>query len=395
VKSAGWEIIEKMKSAAEIREFVKRWAGQAGFQLSGMVGVPPEGFGELHHFPDWVAEGRAGEMEYLKSRNEAGELKRAHLHHVAPWAKSVIVCAINYNSDQPYSTEVQDSERGWISRYAWFKNADAGKATDYHDAVLARLRRVEAALHEVAGELSPGPVQTRCYVDTGPLVERVYAKYAGIGWLAKNTCVINQSYGSWLFLGTILTSIEMQDDAAALAAPPDRCGSCTRCIEACPTNALIAPYQMDATRCISYLTIEKRGDIPMEFRDKMGNNIFGCDICQDVCPWNGHAQPNGQVVGKTPRKMPVTSTPEFQPREELVAPKLEELARLSRDEFNRMFRGSPIKRAKYQGLRRNIAVTMGNSEDPQFVPVLEEMSRDEDANIAEHARWALQKLNSK
>jgi epoxyqueuosine reductase len=367
-------------------------ARQAGFEPSGIVGVPPEGLPELDYFPGWVEAGRAGEMEYLKGRNEAGELKRAHLHNVAPWARSVIVCAINYSTEQPYSTEIKDPERGWISRYAWFRQAE-GKATDYHDALLARLRRVETKLQEHAGELTSDPLQTRCYVDTGPVVERVYAKYAGIGWLAKNTCLINQSSGSWLFLGTILTSIEVPLDAG-MSAPADRCGSCTRCIEACPTEALVAPYQMDARRCISYLTIEKRGDIPLEFRDKMGNNIFGCDICQDVCPWNGHAMPNSQVIGKTPRRMPVTNAPEFQPREELVAPKLEWLAEMSREEFNRMFRGSAIKRAKHQGIRRNIAVTMGNSGNARFVPLLEEMLKDEDANVAEHARWALQKLNT-
>src|SRR4051812_24843497 len=160
-------------------------------------------------------------MDYLKSRNEAGNLKRASIVNIAPWAKSVIVCAINYNSDQPYSTEVSDSQRGWISRYSWFKSS-TGKAMDYHDAILARLRRVEAMLQQHSAELSDEPLQTRCYVDTGPLVERVYAKYAGIGWLGKNTCLINQNYGSWLFLGTILTSITLDDEeAAGMAVSPD------------------------------------------------------------------------------------------------------------------------------------------------------------------------------
>src|SRR6185312_10204816 len=304
----------------------------------------------------------------------------------APWARSVVVCAINYNTDKPYSTEMKDASRGWISRYAWFGNSETGKATDYHEAILARLRRVEAQIQAHAAEFCAEPSQMRCYVDTGPLVERVYAKYAGIGWLAKNTCIINQEYGSWLFLGTIVTSIVLprEDSREALASPPaDRCGSCTRCIEACPTDALIAPYKMDATRCISYLTIEKRGEIPEEFRGQMGNNVFGCDICQDVCPWNGHARSNVGVEGKPPRVMPVTRADEFQAREELVAPPLTELAKLDRDGFNRMFRGSPIKRTKYQGFRRNVAVSMANSGDARLRPALEEMAKDEDAVVAE------------
>jgi epoxyqueuosine reductase len=383
-----------VKQPSEIRKTVTQYAEEAGFELSGIVGVPAGGLRELEHFSTWIEQGRAGEMEYLKSRNENGELKRAAIGNIAPWAKSVIVCAINYNADQPYSTEIRGQERGWISRYAWFKSAE-GKATDYHDAILTRLRRVEAMLQEHCAGFSEAPLQTRCYVDTGPLVERVYAKYAGIGWLGKNTCVINQNYGSWLFLGTILTSITLDDEeAASLAAPPDRCGSCTRCIEACPTDALTAPYQMDATRCIAYLTIEKRGEIPIEFRDQIGNNVFGCDICQDVCPWNGHAQPNTGVVGKAPRQMPFTRAEEFQPRQELVAPPLERLAKMSREEFNAAFRGSPIKRAKYRGFRRNAAVVMGNSGNAAFSPTLEELSNDEDAQVAEHAHWALQKLNS-
>ena len=375
-------------------EQVRAHARRAGFDLCGVAKVPHDGdFDELAHFSVWLSEGRAGEMEYLKARNEQGELKRAALRNVAPWARSVVICALNYNSSQPYSTEMTDNSRGWISRYAWFGDKD--KATDYHDVVLSRLRDVEADLHVEADRVGK-PLQTRCYVDTGPLVERVYAKYAGIGWIAKNTCIINQSLGSWLFLGTILTSLEFADDApaATLSIAADRCGSCTRCIEACPTGALTEPYKMDARLCISYLTIEKRGQIPEELRGQMGTNVFGCDICQDVCPWNGHAVQNEKVIGRAPRAMPVSSAPEFQPREELIAPRLEWLATMSREDFNQRFRGSPIKRAKYQGIRRNAIVSMGNSRDPQFMPLLERFSRDEDSVVAEHARWALQKLKS-
>lgn len=268
----------KMPQIQSITERIRGFASEAGFESCGVVPMSADGgIAELQHFADWIAAGRAGEMTYLEARNEAGELKRAALRNVAPWARSVIVCAINYNTDKPYSTEVVDSGRGWISRYAWFGTREGEKATDYHDAVLARLKQVESELQKHAAEFSGDILQTRCYVDTGPIVERVFAKYAGTGWLAKNTCVINQQYGSWLFLGTILTSIELREEEAKAVfanVPADRCGSCTRCIEACPTNALVTPYQMDARRCISYLTIEKRGSIPEEFRAQMATTYL-------------------------------------------------------------------------------------------------------------------------
>ncbi len=208
------------------------------------------------------------------------------------------------------------------------------------------------------------------------MIERVVAQQAGIGWIGKNTCVLNQELGSWLFLGVILTSLALTPDLSAA----DRCGSCTRCIDACPTAAFPAPYQLDATKCISYLTIEKRGDIPLELREGIGRQVYGCDICQDVCPWN--------------RRAPITSVAQFRPRPGLVNPELEWLASLTVEEFRDFFRGSPIKRAKYTGLRRNIAVAMGNSGDRRFVPTLESLAQDEDANVAEHARWALGRIEN-
>ena len=222
----------------------------------------------------------------------------------------------------------------------------------------------------------PAP-RTWCYVDTGPMIERIFAKYAGIGWIGKNTCILNEELGSWLFLGVMLTSLELRPDLPA----PDRCGSCTRCLDACPTNAFPAPYQLDATKCISYLTIEKRGSIPEELRAGIGRQVFGCDICQDVCPWN--------------REAPVSSLTEFIARPELVNPELEWLARMSIDEFREIFRGSPVKRARLNGLRRNVAIAMGNSGDERFVAVLEELSCDGDPMVSEHARWALQRLRKK
>jgi epoxyqueuosine reductase len=365
-----------MPSAEEITVLAKRAAREAGFDRAGVA--PVCDLPELDRFQEWVAAGRAGEMKYMEARDDSGRLKRASLRSAAPWARSVVVCAINYNTAQAYSTQVKDSERGWISRYAWGRE-------DYHEAVMRRLRVVEGKLldacrprgEEVPATAGGGPaLRTRCYVDTGPIVERVYAKYAGIGWIGKNTCILNQKLGSWLFLGVILTSFDLAPDLPA----PDRCGSCTRCIEACPTDALIAPYQLDSNKCISYLTIEKQGAIPEDMREGMGRHLFGCDICQDVCPWN--------------RKAPVATAAEFQPREGLVNPALEWLAEMKAEEFRERFRRSPVRRTKLSGLRRNAVIAMGNSGDRRFLGPLRKLSQDEDVVVAEHARWAARKLNS-
>ena len=352
-----------MNQITNITDIAKQAAREAGFELAGVA--PVRDFDELDRFREWIAAGRAGEMKYMEARDQSGSLKRASLRSTLPWVRSVIVCAINYNTAQPYSTEVNDPQRGWIARYAWGQQ-------DYHEAVLNRLRAVESRLRASAGS---SELQTRCYVDTGPLVERVYAKYAGIGWIGKNTCILNQKMGSWLFLGVILTSLELEPDLPA----PDRCGSCTRCIDACPTDALVAPYQLDSNRCISYLTIEKRGVIPEEMRTGMGREVFGCDICQDVCPWN--------------RKAPATEAAEFQPREGLVNPALEWLAGMSDEEFREKLRGSAVRRAKRSGLRRNAVIAMGNSGDERFGPLLERLKTDEDSVAAESAEWAAKRLS--
>lgn len=374
---------------------IKQCARDAGFDLCGIA--PVRDFAELQVFPAWIAAGKHGEMKYMAARNKsnknnnedgAGELKRASLARVAPWARSVIVCAINYNTAHPYSTQAQlhaeNASRGWISRYAWARE-------DYHDAVLSRLRQLEIKLENelrplqnATGNWLPatGNLHFRSYVDTGPLIERVYAKYAGIGWIGKNTCIINQQLGSWLFLGVILTSLDVAMESLTAALPaPDRCGTCTRCIAACPTQAITAPGQMDARLCISYLTIEKRGEIPVHLRSDMGRHVFGCDICQDVCPWN--------------RKVPATSATEFEPREGLVNPALDWLAEMREQEFQERFRGSPIRRAKLSGLRRNAVIAMGNSGDRKFVPTLKKLCEDPDPVVAEHARWAVAALEQK
>lgn len=356
-------------------QLVQNAATHAGFERVGVAPASHPEMRELEYFSEWVDAGYAGEMEYLKRRTDSGEYKRSSLQQALPWAKSVVVAAMNYNPPAPRSTEPVAPTKGWISRYAL-------SPVDYHETVLAKLRRVESALVEHMHSTGAA-VNTRSYVDTGPVLERVYAKYAGIGWLGKNTCLINQQLGSWIFLGVIVTSLEQSAFVADqhLSVTPDRCGSCTRCIDACPTEAIVAARQLDASRCIAYFTIEKRGSIPEEMREKIGRHVFGCDICQDVCPWN--------------RKAPISANPDFQPDESLVNPDLSQLVRMGREQFRERFCGSPISRAKHSGFLRNIAIAMGNSGLRAFVSELEELANSDDPVVAEHARWAIDRLNSK
>jgi epoxyqueuosine reductase len=361
-----------------IQEVVLREAKEAGFATAGIAAVPEPGsaedYAELGLVEPWLEAGRAGEMEYLKRRDDGGRLLRSSLRIALPWARSVIVCAANYNSSMPKSVDPAAPEQGWIARYAWSGRAsDSGEVvpSDYHKVLLRRLRTVESKLKDSLGEF-----ESRCYVDTGPVVERIYTKYAGIGWTGKNTCILNQRLGSWLFLGVMATSIKLPGPVAEV--PADRCGSCRRCIEACPTGALTAPYEMDASLCISYLTIEKRGAIPLELRSRMGRQVFGCDICQDVCPWN--------------RRAPVGDDAELRARGELVNPALEWLAEMDEGGFARFFHGSPVKRTKLSGLRRNVAIAMGNSGARGFLRKLREWSGSEDAVLAEAAAWAMGRI---
>lgn len=358
---------------------VEALARAAGFTTAGIAAVPepgsPEDQEERGRFAGWIEAGRAGEMQYLQRRDEAGRLLRSSVRVVFPWARSVIVCAANYNSAQPRSIDPAAAEAGWIARYAWTgrESSEGGRPTDYHRVLLRRLEGVRAAIAEEAGTF-----ESRCFVDTGPVVERVYARYAGLGWTGKNTCLLNQELGSWLFLAVMVTSLDLPAVRAALA--PDRCGSCTRCLDACPTGALTGPRQMDASLCISYLTIEKRGEIPEGLRSGVGRQVFGCDICQDVCPWN--------------RRAPIAADPELATRPALVNPALDWLASLDEAEFDRWFNGSPVRRAKFQGFRRNVAVAMGNSGQTQFLPTLEGWAKDADPILAETARWGMGKLQS-
>ncbi len=381
-----WQSTYVLLTQALVRELAR----QAGFTLGGVAAIPDAASGESNEerarFAAWIEAGCAGEMEYLKRTDDQGNLLRASARVPFPWARSVIVCAANYDSPHPRSIDASQPGTAWIARYAWSGDKDTQRPADYHKVLLRRLKDMEAKLRESCGNFT-----SRCYVDTGPLVERVYARYAGLGWTGKNTCLINQQKGSYLFLGVILTSLEVASSDHPLPAA-DRCGSCTRCIDACPTQAL-TPYRMDASRCISYLTIEKRGPIlhgetETDLREGMGRNVFGCDICQDVCPWNRKTRPG----------IPASAVPTFDrqlaPREALINPALEWLAAMSEQDFAAWFYGSPVKRARFSGFRRNVAIAMGNSGLRKFIPTLREWSLDPDAGLAAAAAWALRKFET-
>ena len=296
------------------RQTVKRIARECGFELSGIARAEPAA--DFARYEQWSAAGRAGEMRYLTDRR--AELRRDP-RSLLPSARSIICVGKLYNT----SPEIQDPP---ISRYAW------GTA-DYHDVLREGLEQMVERLSGLE------PFEWKICVDTAPLLERTYARQAGLGWIGKNTCLINEPQGSWFFLGEILTSLEIEPDTP----PPDRCGTCTKCIEACPTKA-IDPDGIDSRLCISYLTIELRGPIPEDLQSATGHRIFGCDICQDVCPWNSRA--------------PVTDEPAFAKRE---IPPLDQLAEMTEPEFKAFAKGTPLARPKYVGFQRNVAVARSNS----------------------------------
>jgi epoxyqueuosine reductase len=361
------------------RELARSLALDAGFTEAGLVALPhAHEQRDAARFDEWLQAGRAGTMHYLERRDESARLLRSRVDIPFPWARSVVVVWASYNQPQPHSTDPAAADAGWIARYAWSGRKDAQgvqRASDYHKILLKRMKAVEARLHE-----NFGVFEARAFVDTGPLVERSLAEAAGLGWTGKNTCLIHPKQGSFGFLAVLVTSLEVENQIAPAALQPDRCGSCRRCLEACPTGALIAPYQMDASRCIAYLTIEHRGAIHPEMMEGMGRNVFGCDICQDVCPWN--------------RKAILSIDPELETRSELVNPALETLAAMDKTEFERLFNGSPVCRAGFDGLRRNVAIAMGNSRMKRFAPRLESWAEAADEGLQTAARWALGKLSS-
>lgn len=333
----------------------KTLAHEAGFDLVGVASA--EAPRELAFFAQWVGQGYAGEMAYLTSQVE----KRGDLKVAFPWARSILMVGLQYDTPRPYSTAA-DPERGWISRYAW--------GDDYHDIIKARLDRVVEGLRAEVG-----PFEVRTYADTGPVVERAWAAAAGLGAWGKNACLLHPEHGSWFFLGEVVTDLDLASDGPKA----DMCGSCTACLDACPTGALRAPYVLDATRCISYLTIEVKGAIPEDMRDGVGRHVFGCDICQDVCPWNRKRRHRGE--------------PSFEARPGAAAPDLADLASLDAERFRERFRRSPIKRTKHRGLLRNVAVALGNTGDPSKRPVLERLAQSDNPLVREHALWAIGKLD--
>ncbi len=354
---------------------------EAGFTEAGLVALPHEAEErDAVRFDQWIAEGNAGSMHYLERKGTDGQLLRARVANPFPWARSAIVCFANYNSAEPHSTEPAGQGTGWIARYAFTSKQVQGRRqpSDYHKVLKHRLDALEAQLHAALGNF-----EARAYVDTGPVVERSLAVAAGLGWTGKNTCLIHPKLGSFGFLAVLLTNLSVQADQAPIAVK-DHCGTCRRCIEACPTNALAVPYRMDATRCISYLTIEHKGPIAPELMQGMGRQVFGCDICQDVCPWNQKAM----------RKSPVAQDPDLAPRPELVNPALDWLASLSEADWEQQFNGSPIRRAGFTGLQRNIAIAMGNSGLAHFAPQLEAWSAAADKALRSAAQGALLKLRA-
>jgi epoxyqueuosine reductase len=303
---------------------IKDQARELGFDLCGIA--PAEAYPELSFFQEWLDRGYAGEMAYL-ARSAA---TRADVRHAVDGARSVIVTGTLYNTDRPYSTERVGADTALIARYAW--------GEDYHDVLRARLDALLAWMRDH----TEAPFDARAYVDTGPIQERVYAQYAGLGWIGKNTCLINPEIGSWLFLSEIVCTLPLEPDAPVF----DRCGTCTLCLEACPTGAFVGPHVLDSNRCLSYLTIELRGPIPEAHRAAIGNHVYGCDICQEVCPFN-HAAPH-------------SSDPAWQPRPALDAPNLVEMHSRPDEDLRRAIKGTAMTRTKVAGLRRNLDAAIDN-----------------------------------
>ena len=339
---------------------IKQRAAELGFDLCGIA--PAGAHPELSFFDEWLARGYAGEMHYLQRTAE----RRRDARAVMPSTQSVIVLGTVYNVDRPYSIENADPSRAAIARYAW--------GDDYHEVIRQRMDALVAWLRERCGD----SLETRAYVDTGPIQERVYAQYAGLGWIGKNTCVINPERGSWIFLAEILCSLALEPDTPSL----DQCGACTLCLDACPTGALVAPGVLDSTRCISYLTIELKGAIPDAHRDAIAEHAYGCDICQEVCPWN------------LTRSVPASEDHAWQPRPGLDAPSLLSLWLRSDDELRTLLKGSAMKRAGVKRLRRNLAVAIGNSGDETAAAALEDRAEPscEEQVVREHVDWATRKL---
>ncbi len=341
-------------AALSLETAVKQRANTLGFDLCGIAAaVRPEGFDWLRR---WLDQGFAGEMDYIPRREAAYE----HPSGVLPPVRSVVMLAMNYGKSGEWRVASGENMAGRVASYA-------RGSRDYHDLLRERLKSLADFLHEER----PG-CRTRGCVDTAPLLERDFAKLAGLGWFGKNTMLLNKRIGSFFFLAALLTDVELQPDEPHHTS---HCGTCTRCLDACPTDAFVEPYVLDARKCISYLTIELRDQpIPNELRSQMGDWVFGCDVCQDVCPWN--------------RKAPASPEPALAPREQLNPANLEWLLSLDEASFEAEFAGTPMHRTGRAALLRNAAIALGNSRDPQALPVLERASHDPDPLVREAAEWA-------
>jgi epoxyqueuosine reductase len=310
-------------------------------------------------FREWLREGEHGEMNYM----ERGEEKRCDPQKVLPGARSIVVLAMNYfQGEEERSSSRSAGITGRIARYAW--------GDDYHDVIDTKLDKIDRFLQGFGG-------RQKCYVDTGPILERDHAAQAGIGWHGKNTMLLGETLGTWFFLAEILTTLELPPDQPV----SDRCGRCERCIKACPTGAITAPHRLDARRCISYLTIELKGSIPLELRPLIEDRIFGCDDCLDVCPWNRFAQVSHETA--------------FSARQSTTGMSLRQYLKLNDAEFRALFKNSPIKRIKRRGFLRNVCVALGNIGDLSDLPALERAATDSEPMIAEHAAWAIGRIQER
>jgi epoxyqueuosine reductase len=343
-------------SATDLKARLVSFARQVGFDSCRIAACnPPQ---HATEFREWLRQGAHGEMNYM----QRGEEKRCDPRTVLSGAKSVIVLALNYFQGDTAHRATDTDRSGRIARYAW--------GDDYHDVIGAKLDRIDEFLRSFGGH-------QKSYVDTGPILERDYAAQAGIGWHGKSTMLIDERLGTWFFLAEVFTTLDLPADEPV----PNRCGTCERCITACPTGAITAPHQLDARRCISYLTIELKGVIPPELRRLIGDRIFGCDDCLEACPWNRFAQESRETA--------------FSARRSTTGTSLRDYLKLSDAEFLALFRTSPIKRIKRRGFLRNVCVALGNVGDLSDLPALERAAADPEPLIAEHAAWAIKEIGDR
>jgi epoxyqueuosine reductase len=342
-----------------LKQSILQEAHRLGFLLAGVTS--PEPPPHLSTFENWLIMGRHGQMDYLAE--DRARMRRADPRQILPECQSILVLAVPCDPPSFPPLDQSDSPRGRVAAYAW--------GDDYHLVLRERLKALIAFIEARAGH----PVPNRWYSDTGPILERDLAMRAGLGWIGKNTCLINPKRGSYFLLAEILLGIELEPDAPFTT---DHCGSCTRCIDACPTECILSDRTLDARRCISYLTIELKASIPEELRAKMGNWVFGCDVCQQVCPWNRFAAPQGDKA--------------FAQRPDVSQPDLIQELSITPNDFNRKLKNSPVKRAKHRGYLRNVAVALGNCGDKRTIPALEKALNGPEPLVREHAAWAIEQI---